>query len=277
MAPSSPSRFARLRSALAVLLRWSLWLALAAALVLQLRVLAEGGLRLPAFAQESISRRLAEKGFSFRAEAVWLDPRGRVLVIAPRLGLAAGAGTPVEFASAHAVALQLRRRELLRGRFDFTRVEITGLGLALPAIHSPTGADQPLLEGGEFLLARAPGSPDWKLEQSSARVLSIPTAFTGALPRASAAPRPSLTLDSALAGRILDLKGRGELLRHAGELMKLIGDIRSELFHYEVRATYDTPEVAESRRIVREAIETENITWEPSEWKPDGDEADPTS
>ena len=81
----------------------------------------------------------------------------------------------------------------------------------------------------------------------------------------------------ALAERILDLKGRGELLRHAGELMKLIGDIRSELFHYEVRATYDTPEVAESRRIVREAIETENITWEPSEWKPDGDEADPTS
>jgi len=81
----------------------------------------------------------------------------------------------------------------------------------------------------------------------------------------------------ALAERILVLKGHDVLLGHAGELMKLIGDIRSELFHYEVRATYDTPEVAESRRIVREAIETENIPWEPSEWKPDGDEADPMS
>jgi hypothetical protein len=39
-------------------------------------------------------------------------------------------------------------------------------------------------------------------------------------------------------------------LANASELTKLLGEARSELFHYEVRATYDTPEVAESRRIV---------------------------
>jgi hypothetical protein len=33
-----------------------------------------------------------------------------------------------------------------------------------------------------------------------------------------------------------------------------LGNARSELFHYEVRSTYDTPEVAESRRIVEEAM-----------------------
>jgi hypothetical protein len=33
----------------------------------------------------------------------------------------------------------------------------------------------------------------------------------------------------------------------------LLGNARSELFHYEVRVTYDTPEIAESRRIVDEA------------------------
>ncbi len=32
-----------------------------------------------------------------------------------------------------------------------------------------------------------------------------------------------------------------------------MGEARSELFHHEVRSTYDTPEVAESRRIVDEA------------------------
>ena len=32
-----------------------------------------------------------------------------------------------------------------------------------------------------------------------------------------------------------------------------MGDARSELFHYEVRSTYDTPEVADSRRIVEDA------------------------
>ncbi len=79
----------------------------------------------------------------------------------------------------------------------------------------------------------------------------------------------------ALAGRITELHARGELLREAGELMKLIGDVRSELFHYEVRATYDTPEIADSRRIVAEAKDSEPAQWEKTEWKPD-DEDGPT-
>jgi hypothetical protein len=78
-----------------------------------------------------------------------------------------------------------------------------------------------------------------------------------------------------LADRIRDLDGRGELLRHAGELTKLIGDVRSELFHYEVRATYDTPEVADSRRIVGEALAGGESGWAANEWTPD-DEDDPT-
>ena len=59
----------------------------------------------------------------------------------------------------------------------------------------------------------------------------------------------------ALAERIqeLDRAGGGRLLQAAPELQKLFGNARSELFHYEVRQTYDTPEIAESRRIVEEA------------------------
>lgn len=79
----------------------------------------------------------------------------------------------------------------------------------------------------------------------------------------------------ALARRIQELEARGELLRHAGELTQLIGDVRSELFHYEVRVTYDTPEVAESRRIVAEAKETDAAVWERTEWMPDEDPDDP--
>lgn len=72
-----------------------------------------------------------------------------------------------------------------------------------------------------------------------------------------------------LAARITEWDREGTLLPHAGELMKLLGDVRSELFHYEVRATYDTPEIAENRRIVREAEATEEITWEKTEWTPE--------
>ena len=73
----------------------------------------------------------------------------------------------------------------------------------------------------------------------------------------------------ALAERITTLHAEGHLLRQAGELTRLIGDVRSELFHYMVRATYDTPEVAESRRIVREALESQDSTWHASEWMPE--------
>jgi hypothetical protein len=62
-----------------------------------------------------------------------------------------------------------------------------------------------------------------------------------------------VTLLRALAERIRDLDQQGRLLDAAPELQRLLGNARSELFHYEVRQTYDTPEVAEHRRIVEEA------------------------
>lgn len=78
-----------------------------------------------------------------------------------------------------------------------------------------------------------------------------------------------------LAERIRELDDSGKLLEHAGELTRLIGDVRSELFHYEVRATYDTPEVAENRRIVDDAKKKADPSWKPTQWKPD-DGDDPT-
>ena len=62
-----------------------------------------------------------------------------------------------------------------------------------------------------------------------------------------------LALLRALVLRIQDLDHQGRLLEAAPELQRLLADARSELFHYEVRLTYDTPEIAESRRIVEEA------------------------
>ena len=64
----------------------------------------------------------------------------------------------------------------------------------------------------------------------------------------------------ALAAKIAELDRAGTLLAHAGELQRLMGDARSELFHYEVRCTYDTPEVAESRRVVEEAKRASGLT-----------------
>ena len=78
----------------------------------------------------------------------------------------------------------------------------------------------------------------------------------------------------ALAVRIHELDQSGKLLADPGELLRLMGDIRSELFTYEVRATFDTPEVAEHRRIVAESQSTETTEWQRTEWTPDEDDPD---
>ncbi|HXQ27652.1 MAG TPA: hypothetical protein VN848_00155 [Gemmatimonadales bacterium] len=62
-----------------------------------------------------------------------------------------------------------------------------------------------------------------------------------------------VTLLRALAERIQELDRTNRLLEASAEIQKLLGNARSELFHYEVRLTYDTPEIAESRRIVEDA------------------------
>ncbi len=62
-----------------------------------------------------------------------------------------------------------------------------------------------------------------------------------------------LALLRHLAERIQQLDGAGGLLEGVPELQRLLGDARSELFHYEVRSTYDTPEISDNRRIVEDA------------------------
>jgi hypothetical protein len=80
----------------------------------------------------------------------------------------------------------------------------------------------------------------------------------------------------ALAERIRELDAEGRPLANPAELTRLLGDVKSELFHYEVRATYDTPEVADSRRIVNDAIKRaeQGEPWQEREWTEEsGDDA----
>ena len=76
----------------------------------------------------------------------------------------------------------------------------------------------------------------------------------------------------ALARRIDELDRSGRLLQQVPELLRRMGDLRSELFHYEVRSTYDTPQAAEHRRLVEEARAQQDIlSPEPEDdepWRP---------
>jgi hypothetical protein len=81
----------------------------------------------------------------------------------------------------------------------------------------------------------------------------------------------------ALAERIRERDAAGALLANPAELTRLVSEVKSELFHFEVRATYDTPEVAESRRIVDDAIRQseQGDSWQQAREQTDGDDAPP--
>lgn len=72
-----------------------------------------------------------------------------------------------------------------------------------------------------------------------------------------------------LADVILRLEEEGDLLQASPQLIKIFGDLRSQLFEYEVRHTRrffsdEPPEVLEAQRIVNEAarrLEEEDEEW----------------
>lgn len=70
-----------------------------------------------------------------------------------------------------------------------------------------------------------------------------------------------------LSARIARLDSEGRLLQETSALLKQLGDVRSELFRYEVRTTFDSPEIAEHRRIIAEAG-----GWSPEGGQPGMDE-----
>ena len=78
----------------------------------------------------------------------------------------------------------------------------------------------------------------------------------------------------ALSARIASCRSDGELLGSGPDLMRMMGDARSELFRYEVRSTYDSPETAAHRRIVeqaRRALEAADFDSEDEEpWRSSG-------
>jgi hypothetical protein len=71
-----------------------------------------------------------------------------------------------------------------------------------------------------------------------------------------------------LAELIRELDSRNALLASSAELQELLGDARSELFHYEVRCTYDTPEIAEHRRLVDDALNSSFTLEDPEDEEP---------
>ncbi len=120
----------------------AIWLLLVAALGLQIWILARRELELPDFALRAIERRLAASEITVRFGRAVFDPTGRLLLEQVQLFGPDETGPLVTIRAAYA---RLEFLPLLIGEVRVHEIRLTGLDLRLPAMLSPSGADEAIV------------------------------------------------------------------------------------------------------------------------------------
>lgn len=158
---------------------WTLWLGLAVALAVQLRIAFGRELSVPDFVLQRVEQRLAASGLGVTFGGASFDPQGHLLLRRVELGSRTFA-EPLLLAED--LYLVFDPWSLPLGRLELERIEIVDARLQVPAMLSPSGRAEPLLAG---LNARIEILPDRRLRitQLSTRLGSIPITARGELYR----------------------------------------------------------------------------------------------
>jgi AsmA-like C-terminal region len=118
---------------------WAVWLALVAALGLQVWVVTRRELELPDFALRAFERRLAASEITARFGRAVFDPTGRVLFERVQLF---GPDQSVPLVTIRAAYASLEFLPLLVGEVRVHEIRLTGVDLRVPAMLSPSGTDE---------------------------------------------------------------------------------------------------------------------------------------
>lgn len=160
---------------LGAFLLWTLWLALGILLVLQLYVATTSELAVPGFLLRRAEQKIAESGLRVSFARTSFDPTGRVLVEDVRLSLP-------EFAepvlTARAVYVRLNPWWLAVGGLEPREVRFVDARAVVPAMLSPSGQAQPLVDGLEATLA--PAKKQIGITQFSGRFAGVVVSARGA-------------------------------------------------------------------------------------------------
>ena len=132
-----------LASGLLTVAVWTLWLGLLLLLAVQAYVASVNELEVPHFLLRAIESHLAESGVSVGFGRAVFDPSGRILFQKAHFKLATF-GEPVVTASA--IYVRLDPWALLSGRFEPKEIRATGTDLFIPAMLSPSGRAEKLVE-----------------------------------------------------------------------------------------------------------------------------------
>lgn len=160
----------------ALLLCWVLWLALGAALALQVAVVVSKEFAVPAFALRAIEERLGEAGVGVRFGRATCDARGELLLENLKLSLPE---FPDPVVTVRAVYIELDPWQLLAGRVEPRRLRATGVTVFVPAMLAPTGRNEEALRELDFALA--PDGSALVIEHCHGRIADLVVALRGRL------------------------------------------------------------------------------------------------
>lgn len=160
---------------------WTLWLALALLLVVQIYVASSHELAVPPFILRQMEQRLADAGVQVKFGRTSFDPTGRILVEDVRLFLPAFA-EPV--LTARAVYVRLNPRALLLGQVEGAELQVMHAAVFAPAQLSPSGRSEEIISTLEATLT--PTRHELIIRQASARLANLTLSARGtvALPPA---------------------------------------------------------------------------------------------
>ena len=126
-------------SCVLLILCWTVWLALAALLAVQIWIATHRELALPDFVLRAMEDRIATSGVTARFGRAVFDPTGRFVIEHVQLFVPAH---PTPLVTIRAAYASLDFWALLVGDFRPHELRLTGLALHVPAMLSPSGTDE---------------------------------------------------------------------------------------------------------------------------------------
>jgi len=171
-------------SSAGTLILWVIWLHLLVLAVYQASIIARREFVVPEWIRARLNESIASAGLSLSTGTVSFDPTGRAVLQDLQLS-DLGSGEPL--LRVKAAFIELDPLLFLTRRLELHSVEFSGLSLHVPAIRSPSGRNEAVVESVAGRLR--PSGNRWLIDRLSGRFGEAEFALRGSLLRPEFAPR----------------------------------------------------------------------------------------
>lgn len=182
-------------SGVGTLLLWAIWLHLLVLAVYQASIIARREFVVPEWVRGRLNESIASAGLSLSSGPVSFDPTGRV-VLQDLLLSELGSGEPLLRVTA--AFIELDPLLFLTRRVEVHSVEFSGVSLHVPAIRSPSGRNEAVIDAVAGRIR--PSGDRWLIDRLSGRFGDAEFSLKGSLLQAGLGPRrdaPGTTLETS--------------------------------------------------------------------------------